>query len=189
MSVDESVFVGMALFLIIFFVVLGLIAIVASIFCLIGTYKFYEKMGVPGWKAIIPFYNQWVLVEMAGLDPYWFVLLIAPVVLSILSAILPFIGLLSWVGSLAMILAKISIYTNISKMLHKDTGWIICGVIFGPVMLAGAGFSNKTEIDKSMTFDKNGLFASMGNKQANSNTNTVNTDNQNSEDTNKKEDN
>lgn len=180
---ENSIFAGFAVFMIIFLLVLGLIFIAASIFCLIGGYKFYEKAGVPGWKAIIPFYNQWTLVEIAGLDPYWFVLLLAPTIFTVLSYIVPFLGIFTWLGSIVAIVANISIFTNLSKMLHKDTGWLVCGVLFNFIVIAIAGFSSKTEFDKSVELNKDGLFANMRNNNTNNSTNnnSMNSENQKEE--------
>ena len=32
----------------------------------VGAYKMFEKAHVPGWKAFIPFYNTWIMLELAG---------------------------------------------------------------------------------------------------------------------------
>lgn len=36
----------------------------------IATWKLFEKVGRPGWQALIPFYNMWILVEIADLE-WW----------------------------------------------------------------------------------------------------------------------
>ena len=44
-------------------------------------WKVFTKAGQPGWAAIVPIYNQWVLVtEIAKKEPLWFVLLLVPFV-------------------------------------------------------------------------------------------------------------
>ncbi|GGB14409.1 signal peptidase I [Puia dinghuensis] len=37
----------------------------------IGLYKLFEKAGVPGWKAFVPFYNTWVMLTIAGRPRHW----------------------------------------------------------------------------------------------------------------------
>ena len=37
----------------------------------IGLYKLFEKAGVPGWKAFIPFYNTWIITKLAGRQQHW----------------------------------------------------------------------------------------------------------------------
>ena len=43
-------------------------------------WKIYSKAGQPGWAALIPIYNQWILVtEICKKEPLWFVLMLLPV--------------------------------------------------------------------------------------------------------------
>ena len=46
----------------------------------IGLYGMFKKAGVPAWKALVPFYNVWVMVELAGMKRYWFFLQFIPIV-------------------------------------------------------------------------------------------------------------
>ena len=58
--------------LIIFYVALIVLMIAAQ-------WKIFEKAGQPGWAAIVPFYNTYVLiVEVCKLPPVWFWLLLVP---------------------------------------------------------------------------------------------------------------
>ncbi|TLM92974.1 MAG: signal peptidase I, partial [Actinobacteria bacterium] len=41
-----------------------LIMFAIVIVVLIGMWKVFEKAGQPGWKAIVPLYNLWTLVEI-----------------------------------------------------------------------------------------------------------------------------
>lgn len=52
--------------LLIFIIVLGLIMFAATV-----GWKVYEKTGRQGWKAIIPYYNEWVFFEMSGKPGWW----------------------------------------------------------------------------------------------------------------------
>lgn len=45
----------------------------------VGAYKMFEKAHVPGWKAFIPFYNTWIMLELAGRPKYWVFLQLIPV--------------------------------------------------------------------------------------------------------------
>jgi hypothetical protein len=66
-----------------FLLLLYLAVLVAMI---AGMWKTFEKAGEPGWAAIVPLYNAWVLVRISGKEPLWFVLLFIPC-LNILAAI------------------------------------------------------------------------------------------------------
>ena len=43
-----------------------------------GMWKVFEKAGKPGWAAIIPFFNTFVLTEVARKEILWFVLTLVP---------------------------------------------------------------------------------------------------------------
>ncbi|ADB16056.1 conserved hypothetical protein [Pirellula staleyi DSM 6068] len=71
----------------------GAIVVLLSLFCMLivplailgvvlaGMWKVFEKAGQPGWAAIVPIYNTYVLVvEIAKMDIMWFVLLLVPCV-------------------------------------------------------------------------------------------------------------
>lgn len=59
---------------------LGLIIfILALIGSLIGLYGMFRKAGIEPWKALIPFYNTWCMVEKMQLKKYWFFFQFVPV--------------------------------------------------------------------------------------------------------------
>ena len=60
------------LFMFVYFAVFALIAA--------GAWKICAKTGRPGWTVLVPFYNMWVLVEVVGKEPLWFILLFVPCV-------------------------------------------------------------------------------------------------------------
>jgi signal peptidase I len=45
-----------------------------------GLYKLFEKAGVPGWKALIPFYNYFVWVKITGRPRWWFYVSLIPII-------------------------------------------------------------------------------------------------------------
>ena len=45
----------------------------------IGMYGMFKKAGLEGWKAFIPFYNTWCMVQKMELKKYWFFLQFIPV--------------------------------------------------------------------------------------------------------------
>jgi len=47
---------------------------------LVGMWKVYTKAGEPGWAAIIPIYNVWVLARIGGKPEWWGLLLFIPCV-------------------------------------------------------------------------------------------------------------
>ena len=46
----------------------------------IGLYGMFKKAGVEPWKALVPYYNTWVMVEKMPLKKYWFFLHFIPII-------------------------------------------------------------------------------------------------------------
>lgn len=45
----------------------------------IGIYGMFQKAGITPWKAFIPFYNTWLIVEKCGIKKIWFWLQLIPI--------------------------------------------------------------------------------------------------------------
>ncbi|MGN6492944.1 MAG: S26 family signal peptidase [Agriterribacter sp.] len=45
-----------------------------------GLYGMFRKAGIEPWKALVPYYNTWVMVEKMPLKKYWFFLQFIPIV-------------------------------------------------------------------------------------------------------------
>lgn len=56
-----------------------IIFIVATIGWHIGLYGMFKKAGITPWKALIPFYNTWCMVELMHLKKVWFFLQLIPI--------------------------------------------------------------------------------------------------------------
>jgi len=56
---------------------IGLLIFIAYI---VGLWQVFAKAGEEGWKAIIPIYNVWVLLEIVGRPGWWLILIFIPVV-------------------------------------------------------------------------------------------------------------
>lgn len=56
-----------------------IIFIVATIGWHAGMYGMFKKAGIEGWKAFVPFYNTWCMVEKMKLKKYWFFLQFIPI--------------------------------------------------------------------------------------------------------------
>lgn len=57
-----------------------IIFILATIGFHIGLYGMFKKAGIIPWKALVPFYNTWEMVEVMELKKYWFWLQFIPIV-------------------------------------------------------------------------------------------------------------
>lgn len=56
-----------------------LIFIIGTIGWHVGMYGMFKKAGMEGWKALVPFYNTWCMVEKMGLKKYWFFFQLVPI--------------------------------------------------------------------------------------------------------------
>lgn len=53
-------------------------SLIFAILIIAGFWKVYVKAGQPGWAAIIPIYNIWVLLEIIGRPSWWLILYFIP---------------------------------------------------------------------------------------------------------------
>jgi hypothetical protein len=61
--------------------VLGsIIGLLFAVIAIVALYKIFVKAGEPGWAAIVPLYNTYTLVKIAGLNPLLFLLFLVPFV-------------------------------------------------------------------------------------------------------------
>jgi len=98
-----SVLAGIGIFMWIVTMAIGILMIISM-------WKIFTKAGKPGWAAIIPIYNIYIMCEIAD-KPWWYILLLC----------VPF----------ANIYAMFVIYDGIAKKFGKTTGFTI-GMIFLP---------------------------------------------------------
>lgn len=57
-----------------------------------GMWKTFDKAGQPGWAAIIPIYNMFVMLKVAGKPMWWFLLLLIPL-LNIIFWFITYLGI------------------------------------------------------------------------------------------------
>lgn len=173
MAVLESVALIFVVFLAL---ILILLAIGLCVFSYWGLWKMYKKAGQDGWKVLIPYYNNWVLmVDIAGLHMGYFIALIVLSLVSVVVGFIPglFVGLgielgainyvfsiLSWVVSIASILIDVAMMYNLSKKFNKGIGWVVLSMFFSFITLPLLGFL-KSEKYEDVKVSKNSLYASL----------------------------
>ncbi|RZL34473.1 MAG: hypothetical protein EOO96_09650 [Pedobacter sp.] len=100
-----------------FFIVYLAIIVVA----IAGMWKTFEKAGKPGWAAIIPIYNIYIMIEIVGKPSIWLLWCLVPCVNFVF---------------------VIWLYNLISKSFGKSEGFtvglVLLGFIFWPIL----GFSD-----------------------------------------------
>ncbi len=65
----------------------GILGLVIVVVVVMGMWKTYAKAGKPGWGCLIPLYNAYLLVKIAGKPGWWFFLLFVPLVNIVVSII------------------------------------------------------------------------------------------------------
>ena len=61
-------------------IILGVIYVAVLVFEIAAFWKVFVKAGRPGWGAIIPIYNTYLLVKTAGRPGWWVILYFIPLV-------------------------------------------------------------------------------------------------------------
>lgn len=102
-------------------IVSTLFSLLIAVVVIAGMWKVFAKAGQPGWAAIIPIYNTYVLLKIAG-KPWWWLLLL-------------FIPLVNFV---ILILAMISLAQAFGKGMGFALGLILLSPIFIPILGFGS---------------------------------------------------
>jgi hypothetical protein len=107
------------------------------IFELVAWWTLFDKAGFPGWAAIVPFYNLYILCKVADKSGAWVLLLL-----------IPFVSVVFW------ILLYIAIAQNFNKGTGFMLGMIFLPFIFVPILAFGdssyltvAGSQNNNSVD------------------------------------------
>jgi hypothetical protein len=102
----------MILFLVIYLAVI--------VFIIASMWKLFEKAEQPGWAAIIPIYNTYIMLKIGGKPGWWLLLMFIPVLNIIF---------LVWLMNM------------ISKSFGKDEGFtvglVLLGIVFIPILAFG----------------------------------------------------
>ena len=61
-------------------IVVLLLLLAFMIFMVASFWKVFTKAGQPGWASLVPFYNMYVYLTIAGKPGWWLVMLLIPVV-------------------------------------------------------------------------------------------------------------
>ena len=121
----------------------SLIQVVIILLNIIGLFKIYQKMGKPGWKGIIPFYNMYGLYdELWDKKYFWGDLLAQAVMLNPSSPSGLLFSVADLVLSVAMIVVVMKLYIKLAKAFGKGTGFGVLTFFFAPICLAVLGFGS-----------------------------------------------
>lgn len=69
-----------AAFLAAYLGVIIIVSLVVAVLVIVGEWKIFAKAGEPGWAAIVPFYNNYILCKIAFGSGWFFLLYFIPYV-------------------------------------------------------------------------------------------------------------
>lgn len=84
-------------------------------------WKVFTKAGQPGWAAIIPIYNMYVLCKIGGRPGWWIILLFIPIVSIIVFAVV-----------------SVDVAKSFGQSLAFGIGLWLLGIIFYPILAFGS---------------------------------------------------
>ena len=104
--------------------ILVIFYIAVIVFEIAALWKVFVKAGQPGWAAIIPIYNLYILLKVIG-RPGWWILLF-------LLGIIPFVG---WIAVLVLgIIIAIDLAKSFAKSSGFAVGLFLLNFIFIPIL-------------------------------------------------------
>lgn len=68
------------LFALLFSGVYGICGLIFVVLFIVGMWRLFVKAGKPGWAAIIPIYDIYVMLQIVGRPGWWLILLLIPFV-------------------------------------------------------------------------------------------------------------
>lgn len=100
------------------FVILA-VALIITVFAIAGLWRVFLKAGRPGWAAIVPFYNAYVLAKIAGRPGWWLLVPGLNLVLGVIVAI-----------DLAKAFGRGALFGVLGLFVFAPVGYVVLG--FGP---------------------------------------------------------
>jgi hypothetical protein len=101
--------------------IIVLIYIAVIVFEIAALWLVFAKAGRPGWAAIIPFYNYYVLLKLVGRPGWWLILYFIPIV-----------NIVIW------IIVAIDLSKSFGKTSGFAVGLILLAFIFIPILGFGS---------------------------------------------------
>jgi hypothetical protein len=101
-------------------VLLPLIWIALVVLMIASMWKVFVKAGQPGWGCLIPIYNVYLMLKIAGKPGWWLILFFIPIVSLVVSVIV-----------------VVAFAANFGKGVGFALGLLFLGFIFCPILAFG----------------------------------------------------
>ena len=99
-----------------------IVSLVILVVGIVAMWKIFTKAGKEGWKCLIPFYNTYLLFEIAGMNGWMFLIMFIP-----------------FVGSL---IALILLAGGLAKQFGQGTGFAVGLFFLTPIFMMILGFGS-----------------------------------------------
>jgi len=143
---------GFALVLAVFYCLVWLMLLAWIVLMVVAMWKIYVKMGEPGWKAIVPYYNLWTLIERLRKPRGWFWIIVVSAALYLVLYVIVIIQTQTALGDMAgfqitpiplwpfmmitwgvLLIYNIKLYHALSRSFGHGAGFTV-GLILVPVV-------------------------------------------------------
>ncbi len=114
----DSVFTGIG----------GLIYLALVVFFIVAAWRVFTKAGRPGWGSIIPIYNTYLLLKIAGRSGWW-----------LLGFCVPFLN----------IYGIVVMWLRLAKAFGRGTGFGIGLIFLSPIFIPILAFGDSRYVGKS----------------------------------------
>jgi hypothetical protein len=98
-----------------------IIQLAVIVLMIAALWKVFSKAGQPGWAAIIPIYNVYVLLKIAGKPGWWLILFFIPIVNLVIA-----------------IITTVAVAGAFGKGVGFAIGMILLPIIFYPILGFGS---------------------------------------------------
>lgn len=100
--------------------IVSIVALAIAVVMVVSMWRILTKGGQPGWAILIPIYNAYVMLKIAGKPGWWLILLFVPVVNIVIG-----------------VMAVASLSANFGKGAGFVVGLIVLPSVFYPVLAFG----------------------------------------------------
>lgn len=94
---------------------------------IVATWYIFQKANEPGWAAIVPFYNRYVMYKIV-FNNGWLMFL-------------EFLSIIPFIGWIAVVILHMVLYINLAHRFSKSTGFgvglALLSVVFFPILAFG----------------------------------------------------
>ena len=112
------------------------IVIPIVLIAIVAMWRIFTKAGQPGWAVLIPFYNLYILTQVAKRPGWWMLLYFASVI--------------PIAGGLCVLFVSIIDSLRLAKLFGKSAGFgvgmILLGIVFLPILAFGDADYDETRV-------------------------------------------